>query len=207
MNFKERVLKNFSYIIRFLIIAIFVFIAFRYLVRFQTDQFDGMKYHFSDTNQQEYLIKTNFSHLFLFNKNTQEQKLNLIFFLDQQDKNAMEYLQTLNNLQKDNHHLRVLAILSAPMEKSELKNFIQSHKINFLILLPKDKKNIAQDFISYFQNIEEYYKENSPTHGEKTSFVSPLLILYDKHGRLYQHYQGAIPEEMFVFDIQQIQGE
>lgn len=154
---------------------------------FENKEKEGQKRYEFITQQNEYFeIKSNFSFLNLFYKKKLVKKNILVFFLDIDNLACFEYFQVLENLQKSYSDLEVLAISTRRLTKQEFIDFYTRHKVSFLLLNPLDSKSILKDFSNKLAR-------------EKISL--PFLVLYDRAQKMYQYYEGAVPQEMFMFDL------
>lgn len=76
------------------------------------------------------------------------------------------------------------------------------------VLLEENKTH--SEIISFMnENAVEFTITNSPANydlAEKIGGVKsiPFMLMYDKNGEYFQHYTGAVPEEMIEADIQKI---
>ncbi len=158
---------------------------------FQDKKKEGEERYRFVTQQNEYFeIKSNFSFLSLFHKKKLIKKNILVFFLDIDNPTCFEYFQVLENLQRGYPDLEVLAISTRKLAKQEFIDFYTKYKVSFLLLNPLEAKSILKDFSKKF--------------AEKREIVLPFLVLYDKTQKMYQYYEGAVPQEMFMFDLKNL---
>jgi len=92
----------------------------------------------------------------------------------------------LNNLQeKYKDDLSILSILLEEHKTNEqIIEFMNEYDIKFNVLNSEDNFALAQE-----------------VGGVNTI---PFMIMYDKNGKYFQHYKGAVPEEMIDIDIQKV---
>lgn len=165
-----------------------LFFSLFFLGCFQDKEREGEKRYEFVTQKNEYLeIKSNFSFLSLFHKKKLVKKDILVFFLDLQNPACFEYFQALENLQKEFPDLEVLAISTKKLTKQEFADFEMRYKVKFLVLNPLDPKSILKDF--------------SKKLGREKDISLPFLVLYSKTQKMYQYYEGAVPQEMLMFDL------
>lgn len=89
----------------------------------------------------------------------------------------------LSNLQK-NHgaNLETIALfVDEGRSRAEIEKVAESLEIGFKVAFPEGNLEITQRLLG--------------------SRELPVMILYDRKGRYFTHYLGAIPEEMIDFDI------
>lgn len=150
---------------------------------------EGIKrYGFANQNNQYFEIRSNFSSLQLFFDKKPIKKNILLFFLDIENPLCLEYFQALKNLQEMYADLQILAISIKKLTREQMSSFVSQYQINFLLLNPLDSKNILLDFS----------KKINP---DASPIALPFLILYHQNQKMYQYYQGAVPQEMFMFDL------
>ena len=128
----------------------------------------------------------------------------LLFCFDVDDALSLEYIESLKNLHNDYGDLKVIALLNKPMQKAKLEHFIHEYELPFLVFNPSDKKHLVKDLYKKMQ--EEIRKDQSEDSSKEDQFDGvklPFLLLYDRKHKLYQHYQGAVVQEMLMFDIAQ----
>lgn len=150
---------------------------------------EGIKrYGFANQDNQYFEIRSNFSSLqLLFDKKPIKKNI-LLFFLDIENPLCLEYFQALKNLQEMYMDLQILAVSIKKLTRAQINNFINQYQINFLLLNPLDSKDILLDFS----------KKINP---DMSLVALPFLILYQQNQKIYQYYQGAVPQEMLMFDL------
>ena len=152
-------------------------------------RFDGAKrYNFETFEGEKFEVRSNLDYLLISQKNKPITKNLLVFFLDLEDANSLEYIQTLKNLQKDYIDLQVVALSVKKLSREKMREFGIKNEINFLLLSPLDSRDMLKDF-------------GVRLEGEGGSVGLPFLLLYDKGGKKIQSYRGAVPQEMFMFDL------
>ena len=152
-------------------------------------RFDGAKrYVFGTFEGVKFEVRSNLDYLLVAQKNKPITKNFLVFFLDLEDINCLEYTQTLKNLQKDYMDLQVVALSVKKLSREKMREFAIKNEINFLLLSPLDSRDMFKDF-------------GARLEGDGSSVGLPFLLLYDKSGKKIQSYRGAVPQEMFMFDL------
>ena len=92
----------------------------------------------------------------------------------------------LNNLQqKYNKDIKIISILLEENKSNdEVINFMNKNSIEFTITNSLQNFQLAKE-VGGVQSI-------------------PFMLIYDKKGHYFQHYKGAVPEEMIEADIKKI---
>ncbi|WP_024955186.1 TlpA family protein disulfide reductase [Sulfurospirillum arcachonense] len=96
-------------------------------------------------------------------------------------------------------------------EIPHLNNLQQKYKKELSIISILLEENKSNDEIIKFMNSFniEFTITNSPDNYKLAEAVGgvksiPLILIYDKKGDYFQHYIGAIPEEMIEADIKKV---
>lgn len=155
------------------------------------------RYNFEST-QKSYSINPSKEYLQISPSLGLECSLKLIFSFIPDQKESLQYIQSLNNLNNLYENLCVIALSSEPMSKEDQNKFISEYKINFLLLAPK--KNHPKFATLIYKNIQERIHKDIKNDVHSL----PILFLYDKNNKLYEYYQGFVPQEMISFDIKKI---
>lgn len=159
------------------------------------------KYIFQTQNMEKIQIYTNFDFFEAkMNNKLLDSKNTLVFFFDLDSVACLEYMEVLKNLQANYGDLRVLAFLNKTSNQQNLEELIKKFEINFLILNPLENKNILRDFAAKI-----YPNQNSEKKQQDLRVPNlPFLILYDRNGKKFEQYEGAVPQEMFMHDLSKI---
>lgn len=158
-------------------------------------------YQFSSPNG-NYSIQTDYQSIQI--KPIPKNKMILLFCFAAKDPLSLEYFQSLKELAMNYGDLEVVGVLNELMSSEDFEKFIQQHEISFLVLNPRDKKHFVEDLYRKMQ--EQIQKVQSQSHydsGQKAPSI-PFLLLYNSEHKLYSHYQGAVVQEMIMFDIAQM---
>ncbi|MCE3040350.1 TlpA family protein disulfide reductase [Helicobacter anatolicus] len=157
----------------------------------------GKSYTFQTLEKEKIQIYTDIDFFNLvFKKKKKNVSNTLVFFFDPKNEACLEYFEVLNNLQAGYGDLQVVGVLNKNIKEEDFADFIEKFQINFLILNPTDNKSILKDFalkISLLSGKEDKIA------AEKIQL--PFLLLYDKSGKRFEMYSGAVPQEMFMHDL------
>ncbi len=156
------------------------------------------------TLDENYTIHTDYFNIKLKPASLKKDMI-LLFCFNADDAFSLEYIQSLKNLHNDYEDLQIIALLDKPINKAKLQNFIDKYELPFLVFNPDDKKRLVQDLYKKMQEqIAKIKIQDSNLESIQSSEAKlPFLLLYDRKHRLYQHYQGAVVQEMLMFDIAQ----
>ena len=160
--------------------------------------FFNLGYKFSASNQ-SYTIHTDYYSIKLKPAFLKKDMI-LLFCFDVDDALSLEYIESLKNLHNDYGDLKVIALLNKPMQKAKLEHFIHKYELPFLVFNPSDKKHLVKDL---YKKMQEEIRKDSSKEDQFDDVKLPFLLLYDRKHKLYQHYQGAVVQEMLMFDIAQ----
>lgn len=115
-----------------------------------------------------------------------ENKVVLINFFATWCPPCIAEIPHLNNLQKKyGNDLKIISILLEESKSNdEVIEFIKNNNIDFTIVNSQENFELAKK-VGGVQSI-------------------PFMLIYDKKGNYFQHYTGAIPEEMIEADIKKV---
>ncbi len=141
-------------------------------------------FNFLDQNHQEFRFKITPDHLqTLSPESTHKPLFIMVFSLDAP---SAPFITLFNRIQENfKDKVAFLGFLDKAYPQDQIENYTKDHTLHFPMLNPMDSTPFSTPLNS-------------------TSWPLPYFLLYDKQGKLYQSYRGALVEEMLTKELQDL---